>query len=615
MGSTSLQLAAYLDALVHPSARRDALTAAKHRGFIASHLAGGACALAALPVFLALRGAPGIAEAVVFAWLLAPIGIAALLSRNGRFEAAHLLSSLTLAGLVATVGAITGGLSSFVLPWLLVMPLEAVFAGSRRTLACAAAMAVGVAAALFGAGVLGLLPPPVPLAVDETVLRLVSFLAATLYVCALAMSAGHVRATGERLTRMHEARYHLLAQNMTDVITRHARSGGVVFASPAAQALFGAAGEALLGNGLFERVHVGDRPAYLTALADAARDGASEIEFRVRRDDARARDPEFIWVEMRSRAIDGWPGENPEATGGRQVVAVTRDISDRKRNELVLDGARQAAENADLAKTRFLASMSHELRTPLNAIIGFSEILMSGDASMVPLERRADYAKLIHDSGQHLLGVVNGILDLSRIESGGFELTPESVDVRNLLAGCISMVALKAEGAGVRVITEIPLALPDVMLDKRALRQIVLNLLANAVKFTPRGGSVTVSAEMAAGALVMRVADTGIGICEADLRRLGEPFFQARSSYDRPYEGTGLGLSVVKGLAALHGGRVEIDSHVGGGTRVAVHLPLPGAATAGSRLARLAARPPHEPRPVGENRLPDDTNQPQKKRA
>ncbi len=137
MGSTSLQLAAYLDALVHPTAQRDALTAAKHRGFIAAHLAGGACALAALPVFLALRGAPGIAEAIVFAWLVAPIGIAALLSRNGNFEAAHLLSTLTLAGLVATVGAITGGLSSFVLPWLLVMPLEAVFAGSRRTLACA----------------------------------------------------------------------------------------------------------------------------------------------------------------------------------------------------------------------------------------------------------------------------------------------------------------------------------------------------------------------------------------------------------------------------------------------------------------------------------------------
>jgi cell cycle sensor histidine kinase DivJ len=611
MGSTSLQLTAYLDALVHPSAQRDALTAAKHRGFIAAHLAGGACALAVLPVFLALRGAPGIAEAIVFAWLVAPIGIAALLSRNGNFETAHLLSTLTLAGLVATVGAITGGLSSFVLPWLLVMPLEAVFAGSRRTLACAAAMAVIVAGALFGASVLGVLPAPVPLAVDETVLRLVSFLAATLYVCALAMSASHVRATGERLTRMHEARYHLLAQNMTDVITRHARSGGVVFASPAAQALFGGPSDTLIGNGLFERVHVGDRPAYLTALADAARDGASEIEFRVRRDGGRMHDPEFIWVEMRARAIDGWPGEHPEAMGGRQVVAVTRDISDRKRNELVLDGARKAAENADLAKTRFLASMSHELRTPLNAIIGFSEILMSGDASMVPLERRADYARLIHESGQHLLGVVNGILDLSRIESGGFELTPESVDIRDLLAGCLSMVALKAEQAGVRVITEIPMALPEVMLDKRALRQIVLNLLANAVKFTPRGGSVTVSAEIAAGALVMRVADTGIGICEADLRRLGEPFFQARSSYDRPYEGTGLGLSVVKGLAALHGGRVEIDSHIGGGTRVAVHLPLQGtsAPVASSRLTRFARRL------TDDKRLPDDTNQPQKKRA
>ncbi|WP_029354174.1 PAS domain-containing sensor histidine kinase [Bosea sp. 117] len=600
MKPVTASLRAYLDALVHPSARGDVLRAARHRAFIGAHLAGGACALAALPVFLAVNGAPGTVEAAVFAWLLAPLAIAVWLSRTGRFEVAHLLSALTMAGLVASVGAISGGLTSFVVPWLVVVPLEAALAGSRRVIAVATTLAAGVAAALFALGAAGLLPVDAAQTANAGTLWFISLFAAVIYSAGLAVSAAHIAAAGERQTRAHEARYHMLAQNMTDAVTRHARSGGVVFASPAAQALFGAPSESLLDNGLFERVHVGDRPAYLTALATALHDGAAEIELRVRRGPAEAGEGAFIWVELRARAVDGWPaadragtdGKAPSPVVGRQVVAVIRDISERKRNEMVLADARESAELADLAKTRFLASMSHELRTPLNAIIGFSEILMSGDASMVPAERRADYARLIHESGQHLLSVVNGILDLSRIESGGFELLPESFELKPLVASCISMMALKAEQSGVQLVCDLEAAPREVLLDKRALRQVVLNLLSNAVKFTPKGGSVTISVAMSGADYVLRVADTGIGIADDDLRRLGQPFFQARSSYDRPYEGTGLGLSVVKGLAALQGGRVEITSRVGAGTVVAVHLPTPAASgrEAGGNVARLPRR-------------------------
>ncbi|MBS7539350.1 PAS domain-containing sensor histidine kinase [Ancylobacter lacus] len=593
MGPLIAALDTFLDGLVHPSVRGHALLAARHRGFIASRLAGGVCALAAVPMFLGVNGAPGPVELVAFAWLLAPIAIALSLSRSGNLERAHLLSALTVAGLVAAIGWVSGGLDSFVLPWLLVVPLEAALTGSRRVVAAAALMAAAVGTVLFAASTAGVPPLGEIATLDMQALRFLSFLAAVAYAAALAAGATHIAVTGERLSRLHEARYDLLAQNMSDLLTRHSPAGAVEFASPAAQALLGGAPETLVGEGLFERVHVADRPAYRTALSEAACRGTGAAEFRVRRGPPGAAGG-FIWVEMRARLIDADAGG-----AGPGVVAVMRDVSERKRNELALAGARETAERADLAKTRFLAAMSHELRTPLNAIIGFSEVLASGEESRVPAERRAEYARLIHDSGQHLLGVVNGILDLSRIESGLADLQIESFDPRPLAEGCRSMMALKAEEKGLRLAADLAAAPAAVRLDRRALKQILLNLIANAIKFTPPGGEVALKAEAAPGELVLCVADTGIGIAEADMGRLGQPFFQARATGGQ--EGTGLGLSVVKGLAALLGGRVEIESRLGAGTTVRVRLPmeatLPEPKPAPS-LARLPLRPaaPKSPR-------------------
>jgi cell cycle sensor histidine kinase DivJ len=234
-----------------------------------------------------------------------------------------------------------------------------------------------------------------------------------------------------------------------------------------------------------------------------------------------------------------------------------------------------------VAKSRFLATMSHELRTPLNAIIGFSEMLREEDALMIGAKQRHDYAHLINESGHHLLSVVNGILDMSKIESGNFELVPEPVASERVIAESCELLALRAHQAGIELAVRLPDALPGIIADKRALLQIMLNLLSNAVKFTNRGGKITVTAVVASGHddreaahLVITVEDTGVGIGAEDLRRVGEPFFQARSSYDRRHDGTGLGVSIVKGLLALHGGWMEIESHVGEGTRATIHLPF-----------------------------------------
>jgi cell cycle sensor histidine kinase DivJ len=558
-----------LDALLHPSARYDALTRARHRAFMAPRLLGSLVALAAFPIYLAMRGAPTALEVAAFAWLIAPILLSWFLSRTGRYEGAHILSALALAGLVMMVAITTGGIESFAAVWLIVVPLEAALSASRRVVAFASALALACVALLIALGHFHFLPVPESNAALRSVLMGAGVASATLYAAGLAVSAESLARTSVALLYLEEDRYRLLARNMSDVISRHNRSGAVEFISPAAEAMLGTPGARLTGHGLFDRVHVVDRPAYLTALSDAARGSEQRVEFRLRRDSVRGQNisADFIWVEMRCRPLEQ---DSPEA----DVVAVMREVTDRKVQEQALELARTAAEQADASKTRFLATMSHELRTPLNAIIGFSEMIVHEEAMMLDAARRKEYAQLINDSGQHLLSVVNGILDISKMETGNFEISPEPFAPRAALLHCCNLLALKARDNGVDLITRAPEDLPVMNGDPRAFKQIALNLVANAIKFTERGGSVTVSAAVEGSWLMLSVTDTGVGIAAEDLARIGDPFFQSGKTYQRKHEGTGLGLSIVKGLVGLHNGEMNVQSTVGEGTTVAVALPL-----------------------------------------
>jgi cell cycle sensor histidine kinase DivJ len=258
----------------------------------------------------------------------------------------------------------------------------------------------------------------------------------------------------------------------------------------------------------------------------------------------------------------------------RAVVAVTRDISALRERENELLDARESADRANRAKTQFLAHMSHELRTPLNAIIGFSDILQGDAAGELSHDRRLEYAGLIHSSGEHLLQVVNSILDMSKIESGMFAITPDRLELAPLIANSCDMMSQQAASRGISLVRAIPDDLPEILADLRACRQILLNLLSNAIKFTERGGTVTVGARVEGKVMAIFVRDTGIGIAARDLPHLGTPFVQAETVYSRNYEGTGLGLSMVKGLAALHGGRLVIESKPGVGTTATALLPI-----------------------------------------
>ena len=582
-----------LDALLHPSAQYDALTRARHRAFMAPRLLGSLAAFAAFPIYLAMRGAPSALEVAAFSWLIAPILLSWFLSRTGRYESAHILSSLALAGLVMMVAVNTGGIESFTAVWLVVVPLEAALSTSRRVVAFASVLALSCAALLIAFGHFDVLPVPESSAALRSALMTAGVTSATLYAAGLAFGAESLARTSVSLLNVEEDRYRLLARNMGDVISRHSRNGAVQFISPAAEAMLGTPVSRLTQHGLFDRVHVADRPAYLTALSEAARGGeARSVEFRLRRDAIRGQNisADFIWVEMRCRPLE-------QASTEAEVVAVLRDVTDRKIQEQALELARTAAEQADASKTRFLATMSHELRTPLNAIIGFSEMIVQEDLLMVDAARRKEYAQLINDSGQHLLSVVNGILDMSKMDSGNFEISPEPFAPRAALLHCCNLLALKARENGVDLATRLPEDLPAMTGDPRAFKQIGLNLVANAIKFTERGGSVTVSAAVEGSRLMLRVTDTGVGIAADDLQRIGDPFFQAGETYQRKHEGTGLGLSIVKGLVGLHHGEIIVQSKVGEGTTVTVALPLtftaPPAQAPSSNIAMLkpALRP------------------------
>jgi cell cycle sensor histidine kinase DivJ len=562
----------YVDALVHPAAQLDALTAARHRAFIAPRLLGSFAALASFPVYIAFRGVPSALEIGVFAWLVVPILTAYFLSRTGRYESAHVLSSLSLTGLVGVVAWCTGGISSFAAIWLVVVPLEAALSASRRVVALASTFALVAAGILLVLSSTGMLPPTTEVVSEHGALAALGIISAALYSTGLALGAESLARTSFWLLYAEEDRYRLLARNITDVITRHGRNGALLFVSPAAESLFGVKPGELAGHGLFERVHVGDRPAYLTALADAATHGeVRSVEFRIRRGgDAESHGGQFVWVEMRCRPFDGAAASASGAE--REVVAVLRDVSDRKTQERAIEIARAESERANAAKSRFLATMSHELRTPLNAIIGFSE-MMTDDSIVLDAARKREYAKVINDSGRHLLSVVNGILDMSKMETGNFEIAPEPFLPAPAIISCCDLLALKARDAGVELKTRIA-DLPEVVVDRRALNQILINLISNAIKFTPRDGRVTVSASCDGSEFAISVEDTGVGICEDDLPRLGEAFFQARSSYDRKHDGSGLGLSIVKGLVKLHGGDIDIHSRLNEGTRITVRLPI-----------------------------------------
>ena len=429
----------YVETLVHPAVRRDAPIAARHHAFIATRILGSIVALASLPIYLFIGSAPTAIEVFVFFWPIVPILIAQFLSRTGRYETAHALSSLSSTLLIASIAALNGGVASFTAVWLIVVPLEAALSASPRVAATATIFALCAAPLLVVLGEKHWLPPS-------------------------ALS-------------IHPALAGL----------------GVIFAA-----------------------------LYATGLALGA-------------------------------------------------GAIARK---RKRREQELEASHGEEISANVCETRVVATVSHELRTPLNAIIGFSEMLMKENTLALDSGRRNEYACVINKSAQHLLSIVNGMLDMSKIEAGNFEIAPEAFAPAPVIAACCDLLVLRANEAGVSIENAIADDLPEIIADKSALNQILINLLSNAIRFTNPGGKVAIEARAQAADIAFVIEDNGVGISDENLALIGRPYFQAVACDERRRGGTGLGLSIVQSLVSLHGGELCIQSRAGEGTRVTVRLPL-----------------------------------------
>jgi signal transduction histidine kinase len=313
------------------------------------------------------------------------------------------------------------------------------------------------------------------------------------------------------------------------------------------------------------RIHPEDRAAYEQRLADhlAGASSVFQCEYRVR-----GNDDVYRWAVDRGLALRDSTGRPYRMAGS------IGEISERKRAEQALHEAKETAELASRAKTEFLANMSHELRTPLNAVIGFSEIIRKEMFGPVGVREYKEYAGDINASGLHLLELINDILDMSKAEAGKLDLHESPVLLPKAVASCLRLTEERACSGGVTVVNAVADDMPALWADERRVKQLLINLLSNAVKFTPQGGQVTVECTIADdGSLTLAVADTGIGMAPHDVQRALRPFEQIDASLDRRFEGTGLGLPIVKSLIELHGGKLEIDSEVGVGTRVSLRFP------------------------------------------
>ncbi len=239
----------------------------------------------------------------------------------------------------------------------------------------------------------------------------------------------------------------------------------------------------------------------------------------------------------------------------------------------LLKNAQSATEDANRAKVEFLAKISHELRTPLNAIIGFSELMIRDVLGPLGNNQYRTYLEDIHSSGRHLLDIINDILDFAKVEAGQLLLFESDVDVRQVVAGIERLLGPRARDAGIELTVRLPADLPLLWCDERKLKQMLLNLVTNAVKFTQSGGRIDVEASLVPEGLAITVQDTGVGIAEADLVRVLQPFVQADTTLSRRQEGTGLGLALVKAMVEIHGGSLKLESELGKGTQVRLLFP------------------------------------------
>ena len=470
----------------------------------------------------------------------------------------------------AIAASLSGGLTGPLGVWCLTPLAAAIALGGARRLAQGAALSVMTLAMAGLAEVMGFTGPAPPLSIGFSL---------GLFGVASALFAlgGGIMLDRRRMARQVEAEaagrktLEAILSAQPQMILWLDASGHVAAAH--GEAPKGVSVDRLTREGLSAIVPATHWHDLGFALAEAAERQGGQVTFPLAGADG-------VWLNLEARRL-----------AGSGLTAVLRDVTAAREQLNELERAKEDAESLNVGKSRFLANMSHELRTPLNAIMGFSDIMRARLFGALP-GKYVEYADLIHDAGSHLLDLINDVLDMSKIEAARYELHIERLDAREPVAAALRLMRVQADDVGVKLRGVLPSEPLEVDADRRAIKQIGLNLISNALKFTPRGGLVTVSLSRLAGALELSVTDSGVGIARADLERLGRPYEQAGDAGQQA-KGTGLGLSLVRAFAELHGGEMAIESRLGEGTAVTVRMPvLTPAKTARSERELMGAGAP-----------------------
>ncbi len=556
---------------VHTSVDAHSADFTKHASFLAKSVMVALTTSVLLPIaaltFSILPIAVVLGSAIIATALLSCLWV----SKTGKLAFAKATISLLSCALLSIFMAATGGLSSPYIVLVAAVPFLPSFGLSGSKLLFTAVVAAFFATTLTFSAELQTL--------SQSIGYFPSFdwnhglVAASLLfvIAAFAVRKFDVLLKSEQINTAHARKHwNLLAQNGAGLVSIHDASGKTLYVGENCRAITGTSAAALRNSGYLEKVHLQDRVIFLKALSDAAHTGHDQTcEIRIR---YKGQDQQ-IWktLEVVCRP------QQARNNGRLEIVSTAVDVSERKTLKADLASAEEEIAKATIMQRTFLATIGHELRTPLNAIIGFSDIMSKELFGRLENKKHREYVGHIQNSGQHLLHVVNDMLDMTRIESGKYELNLTTFNLVSIADATLDMLRPLADKNATQVVCDVPANLPAIKADQNACQQILINLVSNAIKFSPEDGKVAISARQHGRSIRIQVKDNGIGIPASFMPSLGKPFEQADKNLNRKFEGSGLGVSVVKGLVDLHGGKIDFASKEGHGTTVTLTLPIKAA--------------------------------------